>query len=270
MKLFFIDDSNISYDKKLDFFIYGGLLGDAKDISDLSRNLYKIKEREGIDKKFPIKWPNSKWQGKELDKDLHDKLKDEILKVVSESNCKIIIYLAPQDFYHELSHHGTKFKLVINTKKLIRSFKFALNVCFQKFNQYLIENDNFGIIFVDDFGTNCKKELIEYCFNLYPKGTEKSKLERIVYPIIFTSNECSPIHQINDIVLGAIQYSLREATRNFLPIIKKNFWVKNISGRKQVGGYGVNLYPQKTPVAGLKNRLKQLENKFIRLVNSKN
>ena len=266
MKVFFIDDSNIAIDRKLEFFIYGGLIVDEKNIFELVKFLYNLKQREKIKQERPIKWENINWRKEgSLKPEKFKKIKEEILRFVGQSSCEIIIYLAPHDFYSKINvKKWPKIEFTVNQEKQIKALRFALNICLQKFNSYLEENKSLGLIFADEFGgKKVKKELGQYCFRLCPEGTKFSNLEQIVYPIINIDSEYSAIHQINDVVLGAIQHSLKELTKNFIPVIKKNFWKKN----KEIIGNGINIYPKNPKTQKIERKLNILKEKFKRLVN---
>jgi len=266
MKIFFVDDSNISIDRKLEFFLYGGIAVDESDVLKLVKFLYGLKRDQRIKQERPIKWENINWHKEGiLDPGKHKKIKEEVLNFVGQSSCKIIIYLAPHDFYHKIDSKKLpqEIKFIIDPQKQIRALKFALNICLQKFNSYLDEDNNLGLVFADEFGgKKIKKYLTDYCFTLCPQGTRVSGLEHIVYPVINIDSEYSSVHQINDIVLGAIQHSLKEITYNFIPIIKKNFW----GDGKQIMGKGINIYPKKPKVQYIERKLETTQNKFKRLI----
>ncbi len=266
MEIFFIDDSNISINKKLEFFLYGGIIVDEEDILKLVKFLYNLKKNQGIKQERPIKWENINWHKEGiLDPEKYKDIKKEVLGFIGQSSCRIIIYLAPQCFYHKVDtkklQQETKF--TIDSEKQIEALEFALNVCLQKFNSYLSENNSLGLVFADEFGgKKIKKYLKNYCFSLCPKGTRMSNLERIVYPVINIDSEYSAIHQINDIILGAVQYSLKEITYNFIPMIKKNFW----GGEKRIIGKGISVYPKKARAQDMGKKLETIQNKIKRLI----
>jgi len=270
MKLFFVDDSNIAKEKYLSFFIYGGIIVDGNTIRDLIKCFLKIKLDHNIDPNIEIKWDNIN----NLDPTEAKTFKNDILKLVKISDCKIIVYLAPQDFYHSVRSKIQKGKLSIKSRidpdKYIRSLKYATNVCMQKFNQYLEEINDIGLILADE-SSSYKKEMVGYYSSLYPKGTEMTQLNRIVYTIIPIDSCYSQMHQVNDIVIGAIQHSLKEFKYNFLPLLKDNFWLKKIPSKRlnQVNGYGFNVYPKKAKTLKMQKMLKILSEKFKRLINKK-
>ena len=152
-----------------------------------------------------------------------------MLQIVRASHAKIITYLAPQDFYHtwtivrRLSEGFLKFRIDPARKK--KAIEYAINVCMHKYCAFLEEVDDYGVIIADDFGdTELRAHMRKHCFQLYPNGGRFSNFERIAYPLLTTDEEYSELHQFTDIVLGAIQHSLKEMTHNFLPQVRGNFW----------------------------------------------
>ena len=268
MKIYFIDESNIAVDSKLEFFIYGGIVLGAEDIQKLGTELCVIKEKNNIPKERPIKWENIRWKGIQLDPKIHSSIKQEVLQLVSNSSAEIIIYLAPHDFYHSYKVKGRTFKKTIDKDRQILSMKFALNICLQKFNQYLSMTNESGLVIADQFADGLNEELLSYCLGLYPGGTMKSKLECIIHPVLLADNEYSYIHQINDIVLGAIQFSLKELNFNFLPILKNNFWTNTSGNKKIIKGYGFNAYPKKPATTSMVMSLDKLVYKFEKQIDA--
>ncbi len=272
MKLFFIDDSNITKEEYLGFFIYGGLIVDQEYVRDLVKKFLKIKEDHGIDFSTEIKWSNIN----NLDPTKAKILKHDILELVKNSQCKIIVYLAPQNFYHKAIPKISKkralgIKWSIDSKKHIRALEYATNICLQKFNHYLGEIEDLGLTLADETGLSCKKDMRKYYFSLYPAGTKVSSLDKIVYTIIPLDSCYSQLHQVNDVVIGAIQHSLKEFKYNFLPLLKKNFWSKKLIRRRRimVTGYGFNVYPKKTGVQRTQEMLNRVSKKFRKLINKK-
>ncbi len=277
MKFYITDESNITKDDKFEFFVYGGLIIDELEIRKLSEKLLELKSNFNIAKERPIKWPNVNWnkQG-ELDSDVNKKIKEKILGAVSLSGCRILIYLAPHDFYHEYKIKianltDIKISSYIDPKKYIKAQTYALNVCSQKFNKFLESINEVGMILADNFENSNPKEIIKHCSSLYTDGVKYSSgvntsLDRIVVPILQVNNEYSHIHQVNDVVIGAITYSMREMSENFLPIIKNNFWAGKFGDSNTIINYGINIYPKSTTTLEMTDKIKKIENKFKRLL----
>lgn len=263
MKIFITDETNITRDDKFEFFVYGGLIIDQNEVKALSTKLIEFKKELGIEIERPIKWSNVKWNGKGiLDLDIHKKIKEKMLDEVVNSGCKIIIYLAPNDFHHIKNFIGLKTYHKFDENRYIQSQKYALNVCCFKFDKLLIKEDDHGLIFADEFMKGIKSEISKHCEDLYPNGKDY-KYERISMPIMQLNNDKSLLHQFNDVVLGAITCSMREMEFNFLPKLKTLFLTDETG---KILGYGINIYPKRPKTNIIKNQLITLQSKFERLL----
>ncbi len=267
MQLFFTDETNITSNTQMGFFVFGGLVTDAENVKNLSINLFEIKEKFGIKKERPIKWPNINWNGEgALDKDLHANIKERILKSVAESDTKIIICLTPQFFYHVEKMVGSEIRQIIDKDKYAREQGYSINLLLEKFNEYLVTLNDFGLLLADNFARNLKEAMKTHCFSLFPKGTKLSTLDNIIYPVIELDNEYSPMHQISDVVLGAVSYSLMESKHNFLPSLRSNFWSSTPQDKGSIIRRGFNVYPTHPRSPSLRFQLQNICEKFIKLL----
>lgn len=136
MKIFFVDESNITKENRLGFFLCGGLVLKDEEAGSLSRELLRLKEiKWKIPAERPIKWGNPRW-GKQspLNKTLHTEIKAHVLELIGQSSATIITYLSPQDFYHVPSKKSRPVgKLSIDPTKYGRSVLYGLNVVLQRF-----------------------------------------------------------------------------------------------------------------------------------------
>ncbi len=267
MKFLVADECNVVKEDKFGFFMYGGIVISDDEMRPLSQGFQEIKRELGINKKRPIKWTNNGWQGEEpFGTDLHKKAKDKILTLFAESGSKIIVSLSPQDFYHNVSFIGLKIKSKINIEAYKRSQEYALNTTLKKFNRYLRETDDMGLVLTDTFSDDTRLHMTNHCAEIFPNGNGRFTLEKIAYPVIPINNEYSHLHQINDVVLGAIQYSLRELGYNSLPRIKERFW-KDVSGNDAtIYGRGFDIYPKNNNDPALEEKIEKLVQKFSRLI----
>lgn len=103
-----------------------------------------------------------------------------------------------------------------------------------------------------------------HCFDLYPSGVDV-ELNRIVSPVIEMDNEYSHIHQVNDVVLGAITTSMREMEHNFLPIIRDNF-LKIGDDHSTIIDNGICIYPKRSSSPLIVQKITTLGSKFQRLL----
>lgn len=265
MRIYFVDDSNIAKEERLEFFLYGGIILEESLIRNIAKDFLEIKKNRGISDDTEIKWDNVN----KLDPSEQKDLKDDILKLVKETDCNIITYLAPQDFYHEnvlgTQNGERQFKYRIDKKKQIKALRYATNVCLQKYNNYLEEINERGLVIADEAG-GCKKEIIKHWFSIYPRGTDRNALERLIYMTIPVDSQYSLVHQINDVVLGAIQHSLKEYRNNFLPILKNKLWAKTTNGQSTIIGYGFNVYPLHARTQWMQKMLERVKGKFSRRI----
>jgi hypothetical protein len=105
----------------------------------------------------------------------------------------------------------------------------------------------------------------DHCFNIFPHGV-RGALPQIVHPVIQLDNEESHLHQINDVVIGAIHYSLREMNENFLPQIRDNFWRAPGGGDSTILGRGFTVFPAVPKYPHILAMKSNLQGKFLRLI----
>jgi hypothetical protein len=261
MKLYVMDECSQNWDEEIGFFIYGGIVVDDYQVIDLTKDFIKIKKENGVHKGRPIKWSNNKpWQGEpKLDEEIHKKVKEDILDLVSASQIKIIICLSPQSFFHVPKKKGDKVYMAIDEETQKRTHEYGVNDAMYQFNKFLREEKELGMVLADEFNEALKEHMTDHCFNIFPD----SMRERIIHPVIQLKNEHSHLHQINDVVLGAIYYSLREMGHNSLPKIAGNFW-KMSSDPKTTFDYGFTVFPQLAKYDHIRDSKKRIKDKFVR------
>lgn len=267
MKLFVADECSVSWDERIGFFIYGGLVIDEADARSLAQELLSIKSERGIPKERPVKWTNNKWRGSLLDEGLHKETKDAVLTLVETSAIKIIVCLSPHSFYHTLKPKVDKsIKMILDLDAHTRTHEYGFNDAVSKFNNYLGTTE-WGLVLVDRFGDSVKTHMDAHCANIFPNNITKPRMDRIIHPIIQLENEESYLHQINDVVLGAIFYSLREMELNLLPKLRSNFWCRDAGvGADGILGYGFTVYPRMPQYDSVAIHKARVETKFLRLV----
>lgn len=263
MYLFFTDETNLKMEEKFDFFIYGGIVVPETEIRKLSIRLREIKKSLNIPAERPVKWPNKKWKKeKVLDSELHKKVKELFLKEFLGSDCRIIIYLSPQVFYHTKKIKSFEIFHTVDYQKYKQSLKYALNVCSFKFDQLLQKEDSSGVMIVDRFETGMSFELGEYCKSLYPHGGDYP-INQLSMPIVQMDNEDNILMELNDVILGSIYYSMREESFNVLPDLRPSFCCNN-DGR--IRNFGINIYPKHPKTKDVEERIEKVRDKFFRLL----
>ncbi len=243
--------------------IYGGLVMNERTFSDLTKWIYKLKERYVLPQELDLKWrfetvwnnmrrighvdsKFSKSSHPEMYKSLkedYDGLKSEIVDEVSESDARIIIAIRPNRLLQATSSQAVDY---------------AIRAVAKKFERFLRREGDLGIILADELQPRLSPNDVidyQYILKLCHAGSG-GKFDRVIN-IVPTIDSCvSPIHQINDIVLGVMQYYVLEfmrklndsnwnidAAKNHLEKITKNFYTS------AKGGYiinnGILLYPPK-------------------------
>ena len=264
MELLIADECSIAWDAQIGYFIYGGIIVNETEAKPLAESVLSIKEQYGLSKDRPIKWNNVNWQGSTLDEDVHRNIKDAVLTAFSESQSKIIVCLSPHNFYHNPAvRNDGRAIMSIDPTTEIRSHEYGLNDVLGKFDSYL-GHDKYGLVFADKFGDGIRTHMDQHCRDCFPNGT-RGLLTNIVCPVIQLDNEESYLHQINDVVLGAIYTSLREMGHNFLPRIKDNFWASE-GENPSILGYGFNVYPLAPRIGSYRQAKSNLQRKFNRLI----
>jgi hypothetical protein len=251
----------------MDFFLYGGLIIPESEARDFAIQLNKIKVRNGMDKKRPIKWTNNNWRGESpLNIDVHAAIKDEVLQMIADSESKIIVCASPQIFFHKASTKGGKGKMIIDAAALQRTQEYGLNDALKKFNSFLRANNELGFVIADQFVASIKKHMDGHCQTLFPGAFPLRDL--IIHSVLQVNNEDSSLLQINDVVLGAIYFSLREMEQNFLPKIKDNFWMSDLEDSTSIIDKGFTVFPLVPIYPHVALARSGMERKFLRLINA--
>jgi len=243
--------------------IYGGLVLTEPTFYELTDFVYKLKDRYVMPQHLEIKWRfESFWENMRrvghIDKaitrkthpeayesfrDDHKKLKGEVLDRIAESDAEIIVALRPN-------------KLLGASDEQIVQYSIAAVA--RKFEKLLGNRDEFGIICADELPKRINPNAVtdyEYVTDLCCRGSGSLVFEHLISIIPTMNSHVSGIHQINDVVLGAIQYyalefirSFADPSRNFdtakaiLIKIIRNF---HKAGGKYVVNNGLLMYPPK-------------------------
>ena len=267
--------------------IYGGLVLNSTTFSELSQFLYKIKDRYVLPQEAEIKWRfRSYWdnlksighidpsftqvtkpEAYESFKQDHTAIKEEILNKVAESDAKIIIAIRPN-----LLLHATDEQVV----------EYSIGAVARKFEKVLAREGDTGIILADELPRKINPDAIidhQYILELCCRGSGTVTFSRLLSVVPTINSHVSPIHQVNDVVLGAIQYYVLEFVRRLADPSRNTDTAKGLLGKvsrsfyKDPGGVytinnGILMYPPKitrknTPAGLFLNKLeKQLQDDF--------
>ncbi len=269
--LIFVTDESIG-GKNNDFSIYGGLILGEQSFRNLTTFIYDLKKRYVYPQHLELKWTfrdvfeNMKRVGyvgknvtRSTDPNLYnslksdyDRLKEEILDEISKSKSKIVVAIRPNQ--------------LLKTN-LARNTEYSIGAVARKFEKVLAINNKFGVILADELiprVNNTETIDYQYIIELCCNGSYNVSFNKMISIIPTVNSHASPVHQINDILLGAIQFYILEFIRgstnsnlakNLLNKIVGNFY--RSTGGKYVINNGILLYPPKN------NRLNTAAGRFL-------
>lgn len=266
MLIFFTDESRVegADAREYQLSIYGGLILDEDTFRDLTTFLYQAKERYVLPQEVEVKWSNvnvlenmkrigriNKNMTRQTHpnffksfKDDYDKFKEEILEKVSNSSAKIIVAIRPN-------------RLLRTSNE--RNIEYSIGAVARKFEKLLEKKDKYGIILADELPRKVRKSAVmdyEYVIDLCCHGSNSVSFKRLISIVPTIDSNASPIHQINDVVLGAVQYYILEFIRKIKNPAKNIDLAKSLFGKLTENFYksadgryttnsGVLLYPPK-------------------------
>lgn len=267
MLSFFADESLINGREMREYrlSLYGGLILNEERFRDFTTFLYDLKKKYVFPQTLEFKWRfKSVWDNmkkigylkKDITKETHpdlfeslksdyDDLKTEILDYVSNSDAKMVIAIRPNELLNASEE---------------QNIKYSIEAVSRKFEKVLEREDgDYGILLADELKKKLNRGDIidyEYILNLCCYGSNSISLQHLILIVPTICSHISPIHQINDILLGTIQYYLLEFMRklrdddrdislatNRFGKITGNFY-KSIDGRYTINS-GILLYPPK-------------------------
>lgn len=283
MYIFFTDEtkSQGKEGREYDLSIYGGLILEKKQIKDLTNFVYDLKDSylypQTLELKWRFKtvWDNMKKVGFISEEfmyrnkpDLYNSVKDDynilksrIINKIASSSVKIVVAIRPNRLLHASEEKDIEYSVGAITKK---------------FKKILLDHDKCGIILADELRKKLSSNDVidyQYILDLCSSNSQRIDNDRLLQ-IVPTVDSCiSPIHQINDILLGYIQYYMLEFMRklnneNWDMTRAKEFLSKIVDKfhKSRTGGYiinnGILLYPPKntrreTPAGIFLNKLEQ-------------
>lgn len=266
MLIFYTDETEVHGDgsQVYGLCIYGGLVLTEKESKILADFIYQLKDNYVLPQELDLKWRFEQvWENmrrighidKKITKSSHpdlynslkedyDRLKSEVINKISDSGAKIIIAIRPE-------------KLLRSTKA--QKVDYSIQAVSRKFQKLLDREKDLGIILADELPKRLNDSDVinyQYILKLCRDGSGSQSLDRLV-SVVPTIDSCvSPIHQINDIILGVMQYYMLE----FMRKLKNDKWdmgqakemftkIKAKFYTSRSGGYiinsGILLYPPK-------------------------
>jgi hypothetical protein len=289
MLFFYTDESEVQAQEgnAIGLTIYGGLILGDEELQMLTDLVYDLKKRYLIPTNVELKWRfKSVWDEMKrvgyIPQDMtqsnsreaydswrsdYDDIKSEILNTLANSEIKIVVAIRPNRL------------LNTSPEKII---EYSIGAATKKFEKILAREEEYEIIMADELPRRLRTtDFIDYEYILSLCCIGRDRAFRNILSIVPTiSSHISPIHQVNDIVLGAIQYYILEFIRKqqdqnrdiskaveILQTLNHNFYKSNDG--VHVINSGILLYPPKvsrlsnTPAGRFLNNLEaQLKNDF--------
>jgi hypothetical protein len=201
--------------------IYGGLILSEKTFYDLTTFLYQLKDNYVFRQEVEVKWNfDGFWDNlrkvqlnKSVTRKSHPQLyesykpdflrfKQEILEKVSQSDAEIIVAVRPN-------------KLLNASEKQI--VEYSIDAVARKFEKVLERRNECGIILADELPKRVDPTAVidyQYVLQLCCRGSRGVAFRRLLAIMPTMNSHLSPIHQINDIILGALQFYVLEFIRS--------------------------------------------------------
>ncbi len=266
MYIFFTDEASVhgKGGRPYGLSIYGGPILDKNQIIDLTDFLFELKNSYVWPQELELKWRfETVWESmrkigyiqKEFTKDNqpdlyeslrsdHEEMKNKVLEKISSSSAKIVIAIRPN-------------KLLGASEET--NIEYSVGVIVKKFRKILRDENEVGIILADELRKKLKSDDIidyQYILKLCCQSRSYGEVDPLLLIVPTIASCVSPIHQINDTILGAVQYYILE----FMRTLEDNSWdmckarsiLFKINGnfyKNTKGGYiinnGILLYPPK-------------------------
>lgn len=266
MYIFFTDEASVhgKGGKSYGLSIYGGPILDEKQTIDLTDFLFELKNSYVWPQELELKWRfETVWENmrkigyirREFTKDNqldlyqslksdHEEMKNKVMERVSSSSAKIVIAIRPN-------------KLLGASEET--NIEYSVGVIAKKFRKILRDENEVGILLADELRKKIKNDDIidyQYILRLCCQSRNCGEVDPLLLIIPTIASCVSPIHQINDTILGAVQYYILEfmrtlendrwdmyKARGILDKITGNFY-KNTKGGYIINN-GILLYPPK-------------------------
>lgn len=290
MLIFFSDESLIKGDGAAAYGIalYGGLILDKCQFKEMSDLVFKLKKKYLYPQELDLKWRfASVWENLKkvhFTGDLATATKSSHPEAYESFKSDYERF--KEDLLNEVSGHDVKFVIAIRPNKLLnasdeQNIKYSIEAVARKFEKILEKENELGVILADELRRRVSSEEkidYQYILDLCNKGSKDTIFKRLISIVPTINSGVSPVHQLNDILLGVVQYYIFQYIRKLKDQIVNNDEAKRLFAKlvkifyKTNGKYTINsgviLYPPRntrrdTPAGVFLDKLeKQLETDF--------
>ena len=223
MYYLFADETNTTpkYDRGVKFFIYGGLIVPADQLSSIDSEIRKLRNDKGYLPTDSLKF-DSHSRPSSVSAEDFGKIKNQIVELAINKGCVALLYVA----HHEIA----------KGPGLATTIKWGADHIISKFHNFLNTKRDAGIMILDRLSDTAEYSMLTEKFTtglIYPDKTVP--LERIK---IFASScdNASHLSSLADIVIGSFRYCINdpanfEASKVMMGNLVKLVWAdKDKSG----------------------------------------
>ncbi len=214
MRILFTDETNMNPGRDATFFIYGGLFLPIETIPALHDGIEQIRDQLGYGPADELKFEtNSRPEGVSVAD--WTPAKRDVVALCRESDCQFIAYVA----LHAIVQGQTQQNRVL----------WAADHVLGRFNRYLTEVDDIGIVAVDNLPINAQFRYLSDKFSVGLTVDNRTvQLDRIKL-FSATCSNASHISSAMDIVLGSFRYCVNnprnpDAAREMMSNVVRLMW----------------------------------------------
>lgn len=230
----FTDETNRHPSRISRFFVYGGLLFPVEHLSTLHTEIEQIRLDANYRPEDTFKF-DTRSRPSHVSRDDATEAKRKVINLCKRLDCKFIVHIILHD--------------IIRRQDPDQQVKWAADYVISKYNTYLTEIDDNGIVVVDNLPNGTE---FRYLTNKFTRGLtladgRQVNLDRIH---LFASTRIGASHANSamDIVLGSFRYAINnprniEAARAMLRDVSRMMWSYENDGVKYVRDRGLIIRP---------------------------
>ena len=220
-----------------EFLVFAGVFFPAEQLLKISNSVAKLRRDFGFNETDVLKSAVGT-KPKEVPAENHAKIKNAVLELAAETDCKICCYVVPHAIAKGQKHEDR--------------LKFGTNTLLYKFDQFLNENGKAGGLALFDQTKDYKQS--NYLREVFAEGLpfhdgKRVHLQNIV-KIETTGVGHSHLNSVADIVVGSFRFVVNEPDKDkvgavLLKLLAKIMWgQENENGRLAVRDRGLIIRPK--------------------------
>jgi hypothetical protein len=233
MYLMYGDEADAERGRGQKFFVCGAVFIKAQQVAQLHEDIQKIRHKFDYGDTESLKFSGCP---KDISYDEHREVKKEIVKLARKHDVVFCAYV--------ISH------AIAKPNQLL---PYGVNTLLGKFDEFLKEQDDVGIVLMDRPPSQLKNPFgyLKDKFQIgleFPSGGKRRVKNIIGYA--FTCDGASNLASLADILLGSFRHCVNESDRDIanaviFPTLVRVMWFRRTKdGKRDLRGYGLSLRPQ--------------------------